>query len=179
VAGVVRQAGGDVSVESRVGEGAKFRLRFPATEAVAPPLVNPEPSSTDDQKNVGHVLLLDDESMIVSFMKTVIREGGYRVTAFTDSLAAYEAVKANPNLFDIVLADITMPKMTGDILVRRIRKIRPDIPIILMTGYTNRISENDTHRMGVSALLLKPVRKKRLLQVVREVLRKHHGGEID
>ena len=95
---------------------------------------------------------------------------GYEVATETDSLAALERFKADPEQFDLIITDMTMPKMTGDRLSQEILKIRPDMPIILCTGYSNRISEEKAQELGIRKYIEKPIEMVNLARSVREVL---------
>jgi CheY-like chemotaxis protein len=92
------------------------------------------------------------------------------VTARTSSIEALEAFQANPTKFDLVITDMTMPNMTGDILTRELLKIRPDLPIILCTGFSEKISKSKSDQVGVRKLLMKPVITSELAKAIRQVL---------
>ncbi len=95
---------------------------------------------------------------------------GYKVTSRIRSLEALELFRKNPDQFDLVITDMTMPEMTGDKLARELMKIRPDIPIILCTGYSKRISEEKAKEMGIRAFLMKPIVMRDLAETVRKAL---------
>ncbi|MBW2035495.1 MAG: response regulator, partial [Deltaproteobacteria bacterium] len=95
---------------------------------------------------------------------------GYEVTTRTSSIEALELFKAKPDRFDLVITDMTMPHMTGDRLARELMKIRPDIPIILCTGFSERISEEKAKGMGIKAFVMKPLVMRDLANTVRKVL---------
>ena len=125
----------------------------------------------DGTKNeMANALVVDDEPQIVNFQKQVLERLGYRVKAETDSMAALETFGSAPGTFDAVVTDMTMPQMTGDKLVRELRKIRPDIPIILCTGYSDKISKKKAKEMGINAFLMKPVGTVDLTGTLRRIL---------
>jgi CheY-like chemotaxis protein len=95
---------------------------------------------------------------------------GYKVTGRTSSFEALELFKSRPDRFDLVITDMTMPKMTGDKLARELMEIRPDIPIILCTGHSKLISEKKAKEMGIRAFVGKPITKRAMAETVREVL---------
>ena len=95
---------------------------------------------------------------------------GYQVHACTDSAEALDWFQDHPEKFDLVICDMTMPKMTGEKLAGKLRSIRPDVPIIVCTGYSNRLSELTAEKLGVNALLMKPITMSQIGKVIREVL---------
>jgi two-component system cell cycle sensor histidine kinase/response regulator CckA len=95
---------------------------------------------------------------------------GYRVETTSNPLDALEAFRSQPDLFDLVVTDMTMPKLAGDVLTRRLRSIRPDIPIILCTGYSERINEEKAAALGINALMLKPLSIDELSRTIRRIL---------
>ena len=125
------------------------------------------------------ILLVDDEPQIVSLLEIMLASLGYRVLAFTDSVKALEAFEANPREFHLVLTDMTMPGITGQELARRVLQIRPGLPVVLATGYSEQINEDKARQLGISKLLFKPVLRNDLARVLREALddqRNDHQG---
>ena len=100
----------------------------------------------------------------------MLKRLGYQLTTRTSSVEALEAFKSNPNSFDLVVSDMTMPNMTGDQLARELIAVRPDIPIIICTGFSEIISKEKAESIGVKAYLMKPVVKSVLSKTVRKVL---------
>jgi PAS domain S-box-containing protein len=174
VHGIVTSHNGHMDVESSEGKGTVFRLYLPLLD-------QPEGNSKSLNGNeppVGHehILVVDDEPQIVSFQKQVLEGLGYRVKAETDSMAALAAFRSAPGTFDALVTDMTMPGMTGEGLARELRKIRPDIPIILCTGYSASISEEKAMKKGINAFLLKPVNRGDLAVTLRKVLERQNSG---
>jgi len=168
VYGIVRDHDGDIQVESTVGKGTTFRLNFPLivslaadepVEAAKPPVGGRE-----------HVLLVDDEATIVKLVKQMLERLGYRVTPYTSSLEARAAFEESPEDFDILVTDMTMPSMTGDQLARALIAIKPGLPVVLCTGYSEQIDERQANVIGIKAFLMKPVVKSKLAETVRSVL---------
>ncbi len=116
------------------------------------------------------ILFVDDESSLVEFNKERLERLGYTVESRTDSVAALALFLSSPHAFDLVITDMTMPRMTGDVLARELLKIRPDLPIILCTGYSARMSEEKAMELGIKKYLEKPVEMENLARSVRQVL---------
>lgn len=167
VHGIVKSYDGFITCHSEVGMGTVFKINLPAlsgqnlqeTEKVEMPPVGTE-----------HILLIDDEPMLVELGKTMLERLGYTVTARTNSFEALTTFKNQPETFDGVITDQTMPGMTGLDLARRMLQIRPDLPIILCTGYSSIISEEKAKTMGIKGFALKPIAMKDIAALIRKVL---------
>lgn len=118
------------------------------------------------------ILLVDDEKSVVLLEKQILTRLGYDVTEYTNSTEALAAFKAAPAVFDLVISDMTMPDMTGDRLVKAMKAIRPDIPIIICTGYSERIDREIAAAIGLDAFVMKPIVKSEFARVIRDVLDK-------
>ncbi len=118
------------------------------------------------------VLFVDDEKTTVDAMQATLGNLGYKVTARTSSIEAFEAFKNDPNAFDLIITDMTMPNMTGKDLAKEIMSIRTDIPIIICTGFSEQINEVSAKAMGISAYLMKPIVMHDMANTIREVLDK-------
>ena len=105
----------------------------------------------------GRILFVDDEVSITKLSKRLLEKLGYHVTLSNSSLDALALFKGDPSLFDLVITDMTMPDMTGDLLAKEILKIIPDMPIILCTGYNKHISEKNVRKLGIRLLMHKPI----------------------
>ncbi|MBS3809103.1 MAG: response regulator, partial [Desulfobacterales bacterium] len=119
-----------------------------------------------------NVLIVDDEKSIVEMQQQILESQGYRVTPQTSSVEALEAFRASPDKFDIVITDMTMPNMTGDRLALKIKEIRPDVPVILCTGFSEKIDAQKKGELGIEGYMLKPVTKTELAKTVRKILDK-------
>ena len=167
VHGIVKSHDGEVVVHSEPGKGTSFEIYFPAiekTEIRKTDAVLPLPVGNE------RILFIDDEPTLVHIGKQILERLGYEVEARTSSLEALELFKIKSEKFDLVITDMTMPKMTGDDLAREILKIRKNIPIILCTGYSKKISEGKAEALGVRALVMKPIVAEQLATIVRRVL---------
>jgi len=116
------------------------------------------------------ILLVDDEPALAELGKQMLERFGYEVDVRMSSIDGLELFRAQPDRFDLVITDMTMPKMMGDKLAKKLVEIRPDIPIIICTGYSERMSEEKAKRIGVKALVMKPFVIKDLANTVRKAL---------
>ena len=116
------------------------------------------------------ILLIDDEKPIVRMEQRMLERLGYRVTAYTESIAALDAVKANPDWFDLVFTDMTMPQMTGLVLAKEIKKVRPDIPIVLCSGLSYQIDHATRQELGNIEVVMKPISKNEIAAIIGKVL---------
>ena len=167
VHGIVENHQGNIYVESEPGNGAVFHIYFPITrKKTVEKITNTAPLPTGDET----ILLVDDEKMIVEMAKEMISRQGYTVVALTDSLKALELVQRFPDRFDLVISDQTMPNLTGGELAERLLKNHPDLPIILCSGYSSKMDEARALEIGVSAFAQKPLKRKEILNLIRDVL---------
>ena len=120
----------------------------------------------------GHerILLIDDEEVIVNLERQMLKRLGYTATAFKCPMDALKAFEAAPDDFDLVITDMAMPKKTGIQLAGELFAVRPDIPVILCTGFSEQINDQDALKLGLRELLKKPVSKSTLARTVRSVL---------
>ncbi len=165
--GLVKHCGGAITVSSEVGKGTTFKVFFPTIEgeaAVESEHYEPVPHGKE------RILFVDDETALVKAGKQLLESLGYKVIAKTNSIEALETFKKQPNNFDIVITDMTMPKMTGEDLSKEILAIRPDIPIIMCTGFSEVISEKKAKAIGIRELVMKPVLRKDIAKIIRRVL---------
>jgi len=169
VHGIVQDHNGYIDVYSEPNQGTTFHIYLPIikseemTEKI--PKVDQIPGGNE------HILIVDDEKAIVYMIKQMLESLGYRVTARTSSIEAYEAFENQPDKFDLVLTDQIMPNMTGELLARKISKIRLDIPIILCTGFSEFIDKKELKQSGIDDVVLKPVLKSELAQAIRKTIK--------
>lgn len=169
VYGIVKSIGGSITFDSKPGQGSVFTLIFPACEETAE-----EPVDVQEKPPGGHerILIVDDETAIVKVLGETLEFLGYKPTIQTDSTKALDLFRSCPDQFDLVLTDMTMPGITGDLLAQKIMEIRPDIPVVLCTGYSRKITEVQARALGLRAFLYKPVTIKDLAHTLREILDK-------
>ena len=167
VHGIITSYGGIIDFESAPGEGTTFYVYFPVAEQ---PGVDSEENGTPLPTGKERILLVDDEDLLIDMVSDMLERLGYDVTARISSLEALQTFKNQPEDFDLVITDQTMPGMTGETLARRILQIRPDVPIILCTGYSTVISEQKAKSIGIREFALKPLVKKDVAKLIRKVL---------
>jgi phosphate/phosphite/phosphonate ABC transporter binding protein len=165
--GIVKDSGGFVVCGSQPGEGTIFHVYLPVISNTDPPENRPE-----DPLQYGNerILLIDDEEMLATMGKSMLASLGYRVTAETNSRKALSTFEDLPEAFDLIITDQTMPGMTGSDLARRMLQIRPDLPIILCTGYSSVLSEEKARSLGIKGFAFKPLAKNDLSVLIRKVL---------
>ncbi len=167
--GIVKNSGGFISFQSQPGKGTVFHVYLPVIAKID----LPENEQEDRiQRGNERILFIDDEEMLVEMGKDMLESLGYRVTARTNSIKALSTFENQPLEFDLVITDQTMPGMTGSDLAQRMLQIRPGMPIILYTGFSSLISEKKASELGIQGFALKPLAKKDIAAIIREVLDK-------
>ena len=166
--GIVKNHRGDIIVASLPGKGTTFKVYFPIIEDAD--IVTEFEPSNGAAKGSERILLIDDEEQIVSMEQQMLENLGYQVTARTDSIEALSEFSKQPQNFDLVITDMTMPHMTGDELAQKLLDIKPDIPVILCTGFNEDITEEKAMSMGIQKFVMKPVIKNDLATTIRTVL---------
>jgi signal transduction histidine kinase/ActR/RegA family two-component response regulator len=172
VHGIVMDHKGDIAVESTSGEGTTFTVLFPAYQTVQGRKDVDAQIPTVPYKGNEKILLVDDEKIVIDILQTMLENFGYQVTARTSSIEAFEAFQNNPDRFDLIITDMTMPNMTGKELASKIFSLNPEMPVILCSGFSELIDEESARAMGIKAFIMKPVAIKQLAKTVREVLGK-------
>ena len=167
VHGRVESHGGAISVHSAQGQGTRFEVHFPRV-------------ATDNKKENGEVesiptgteriLFVDDEGAVVETGRSILEKLGYRVEAYTDPQKAFDDFRSHGDKFDLVITDMSMPHLTGEELSKQLMEIRPDIPILLCTGYSDQLDAANAHALGIKKFLIKPLEMSELAKIIREVL---------
>lgn len=167
VHGIVKSHNGAISVDSKFGKGTTFSILFPVAEEEA--VIETESVEKLPTGNE-RILIVDDEESMVDIGRRRLERLGYQVEARTNPIEALELFRADPDQFDLVITDMTMPHITGDRLLKEILKIRPDMPTILCTGFSEKIDEEKAKKIGVRQYIEKPFDKGKLSRLVRKVL---------
>ena len=170
VHGIVRSCGGEIFAYSEPGKGSTFKIclpvikgRFKLEESAERPIPT----------GVERILFIDDEPVIMEMGKQILESLGYDVVARNSSIEALELFKEKKDNFDLVITDMTMPHITGEKLAEKLMQIRPDIPVILCTGFSSMIDERKALGIGIRAFITKPVLKREIAEAIREVLDKN------
>ena len=167
VHGLVAELGGAIFVDSQPGQGASFSLYFPAIERIKAPAEKPLDAIPRGRESI---LFVDDEDYLTVLGKQMLTSLGYSVTTATGSGEALRLFEAEPARFDLVITDRTMPRMNGEELARKIIALRPDIPVILCTGFSSRPDEKVELKKIFRAFLLKPFLRRDMAETIRLVL---------
>lgn len=164
---IVKNHNGVISVASEVGKGTTFTVLFPLAEGI--PEI--ETHKTEELPFGGEtILFVDDENSIANMNRKMLERLGYKVEATTSPIEALDLFRSKPDQFDLVITDLTMPEMTGDKLVKEILKIQPEMPIIICTGFKDKMDSNKAREIGAAGYLEKPHEKRSLARMVRKVL---------
>jgi CheY-like chemotaxis protein len=167
VHGIVTSHKGAITVTSEPDKGSTFTLFFPVIKPLQP---LGERAESPVLKGSERVLFVDDEAPIVELGERVLKSLGYTVIACSNSPEALEHIRNDPGAVDLVVTDMTMPHMTGDVLAREMLRIRPDLPIILCTGFSSKIDERKATEMGIRAFVSKPILRAELASAIRTLL---------
>ena len=167
VHGIVASHGGVIKADSIPGRGTSFKVIFPVFKG------DPEGAIDAEQalpRGNEHILLVDDEELLADLGTQMLTQLGYRVTAQTNPVEALNIFRERPESFDLVLTDMTMPYMTGANLAESIMALRPDIPVILYTGYSESMTAEQAREIGVAEFLFKPLALNTLARAIRLAL---------
>ncbi|RPJ75166.1 MAG: response regulator, partial [Desulfobacteraceae bacterium] len=168
VHGIVKHHGGGIHVLSQPGVGTSFDVYLPmmTEEAAALPPLEEEPAAGGKER----ILFVDDEPAIAELGRRLLESLGYRVTSCKGALEALEHFSADPQAFDLLITDMTMPQMTGDRLAVTLMNIRPGLPVIVCTGFSELIGPERARDMGIRALIMKPFLKGEMAKAIRTAL---------
>ncbi len=168
VHGIIKDCGGYIFCDSELGKGTLFTIDFPLVEESS---VLPEQErSKQIVTGTEHILYVDDERILAEMSRAMLQHLGYTVTVCTDSVEALTVFNENPDLFDLVITDQTMPDMTGIELAGKLLQIRPGVPIILCTGFSSVVSVKEARSAGVKDFFMKPFDWDKMAETLRNIL---------
>jgi CheY-like chemotaxis protein len=168
VHGIMQAHNGAVTVQSSPGQGTTFHLYFPAADA-APEQLGATQTETSEGKGE-HVLYVDDEEALVFLATRMLRRLGYQVTGLSDAAQALQEFRARPHAFDVVVTDTSMPGLSGLALTEQVRSIRPEVPVVLVSGYFRPEDLESAQRLGVKGVIFKPHSAQELSETIRRVI---------
>ncbi|KPA13165.1 multi-sensor hybrid histidine kinase [Candidatus Magnetomorum sp. HK-1] len=177
VQGIVKNCNGDIRIYSEPEKGTEIHVYLPIIERdnLKKEINAPLPIKGGAES----ILLVDDEEAIVNMLQQMLERLGYRVTKRINCVEALEVFKAKPDFFDLIITDMTMPKMTGAQLTREVKKIRLNIPIVICTGFSEQINEENCKAMGIQGFVMKPVIKREIAEIIRKALDKSGNNELN
>jgi nitrogen-specific signal transduction histidine kinase/ActR/RegA family two-component response regulator len=176
VHGIVAGCGGAIHVQSKPGAGTVFDVYLPRYTESAPSAEDP---ARPPQAGREHVLVVEDEDQIGRMLAETLTRLGYHVTSASRGDEALEVFAADPTAFDLVLTDQAMPGMMGTELARELLKLRPDLPIVLCTGFSQILSEEDARQAGIRELVMKPIMRSELSEAIRRALGRSAGRQAE
>lgn len=170
VHGIINRQGGRIEVDSKVGEGTTFDLYLPVVAQTTgfDQVVN----TTDLIQGSGHILLVDDEAQVVQVTGELLTSLGYRVTGKTSAFDALALFLKSPADYDLLLTDLTMPELTGVELCKKVKAVRSDLPVVLITGYSEQLPREAADDAGVDQYCMKPVSMRELSAIVHNTMAK-------
>ena len=169
VQGIVTRAGGSVAVESKAGKGTTFRVYLPRIETAAA-ISKPGTSAKSFPGGRECILFVDDERPLVNIGEQMLKKLGYKVIARTNPMEALGAFRTQADSIDLVVTDQTMPIMTGDVLAQQIMQLKPGIPVIICSGFSEKMNKEKARSIGVRKFVMKPLVMGELAETVRRVL---------
>jgi len=169
VHGIIKNMKGEIQVSSEPGQGTEFKIYFPVEAEANPTLPDRNELNLEDG-GTERILLVDDEISITEMGQTMLETLGYKVDTCSSGVKALELFRPDPMQFDLVITDMAMPEMTGEKLTAKLRGLRPDIPVLICTGFSETMSEKKASELGINGFLLKPILIGELAQKIRQIL---------
>ena len=167
VHGIVRKYHGDIKLRSLPGQGATFEIFLPLSDAT--PQTDPD-ELAGPSRGRGRVLFVDDEAALAEIGQELLESLGYEVVAETDPLRALARVREAPRSVDLLITDQNMPGLTGADLTRQVLALRPDLPVLMLTGFSETITREKAKALGIREFLLKPILRRDLAKAVEDAL---------
>lgn len=169
---IVQNHNGTITVKSKLDKGTCFQLFFPCSRKDEPiAFVGGQDGSSNERLQPGkaRILLVDDEKLQINWCEEFLNHYGFSVESFASPLEAFENFQNDPEAYDIIITDQTMPGLTGTQMVRKVRGIRADIPVVLCTGLPNMLSAKDLRQLNIKNVLPKPIQIKELISVIEKL----------
>ena len=168
VYGIIKQHNGNIWVYSEPGRGTTFKIYLPTADKHERSL--PQETVEGVPGGSERIIFVDDEEALAMLGNNLLSKLGYEVSSFTNSSDALQAFREAPDNYDLIITDMTMPVMTGVELARKVKQVKPDIPIIICTGFSENLDKQRANEMGICAYLTKPVLQKDLAHTIRKAL---------
>ena len=165
--GIIEKHRGKITVTSELEKGTTFNVLLPVISSEIVSEIEPHESFPRGNERI---LFIDDEISIVKMGQQILERLGYKPEIKTNPVEALELFRSNPDRFDLVITDMTMPQMTGDKLAEDVMTIRPDMPIILCTGFSEVTDEEKAREIGIKAFAMKPIAMDEIANTIRKVL---------
>ncbi|MCF6179280.1 MAG: response regulator [Geopsychrobacter sp.] len=175
VHGIVLKYGGQITASSRLDQGASFRILLPVISGLQQDL----PADDEFKSGTERLLLVDDDQLGADMLESLLSDMGYQVITERDGYAAWNRFEQQPDDFDLLITDMTMPGMTGAELAERVLRVKPQLPIILCTGFSDRINRQQAYQAGIKAFATKPLSLAELTKLIRQLLDEEENVEKD